>query len=345
MTESTIGLGIIGCGRIAASAVAPAIGWAKNARLVSVASRDPETAKAKAAAAGAATSHGSYEALVEDPAIDAVYIGLPNALHARWIRRALESGKHVLCEKSLTENVEDARALAAVAKERGLRLVEAFMYRHHPQWNLVRRLLAEGAIGEVRALRAWLAGVMAEDDHRLVEGGGGALWDVTCYGVNAARFLLDREPRAASAMAAWKGDADLQSCATLAFPGDDAAPSGGSGHERRGGVLAMVWGSLASATEQGVVVSGVRGRIEIARPFMPGWDETEIILVRDGARTAIRAGGANHYLHMVEHFADLVLDASLPLTSAEDGARNVAACDAIQRSARTGRWELLPNER
>ncbi len=320
--------GIIGCGRIATSAVAPAIRWAKNARLQAIGSRELSVAEDRAQTLEAARAYGSYQAVLEDPQVDAVYIGLPNHLHVEWARRALLAGKHVLCEKSLTDDPAAALSLAEDARTHGLRLIEAFMYRHHPQWTLVRNLLDEGAIGDVQALRIWLAGVMEEDDHRLSDDGGGALFDVTCYGVNAARFLLGKEPGAVSAMAAWKGEVDVSSMATLAFPAGEGAK----------GVLASVWGSLASSAEEGLVVSGTRGRIEVARPFMPGWDQTELVLYRDGARSLIRAGGANHYLHMVEHFSSLVADPSRERFPAEDGTANAVACDAVREAARTGRW-------
>lgn len=320
--------GIIGCGRIATSAVAPALRWGKNTELVAIGSRDAAVAEDKARTLEAKRSYGSYQAVLDDSEIDAVYIGLPNHLHVEWARRALAAGKHVLCEKSLTDDPAAAHALAHDAHARGLRIMEAFMFRHHPQWTLVRNLLDDGAIGEVQALRVWLAGMMSLEDHRLGDNGGGALFDVTCYGVNAARFLLGKEPGAVSAMAAWRGEVDLSSMATLAFSAKGGAT----------GVLASVWGSLASSTEEGLVVSGTRGRIEVSRPFMPGWDQTELVLHRDGARSLIRAGGANHYLHMVEHFSALVSDPSRELFPAEDGTSNAVACSAIREAARTGRW-------
>src|SRR5262249_5641352 len=149
--------GILGCGTIATNAVAPAIRWSQNGELVAIASRDAATARAKAEAVAAPRAHASYEALLADPSIDAVYIGLPNGIHAEWALRAAEAGKHVLCDKSLTLSSASAVRVARAFRERGLRLVEGFMVRHHPQWEIVRRLLADRAIGEVRSIRAGLA--------------------------------------------------------------------------------------------------------------------------------------------------------------------------------------------
>lgn len=332
MEGELVRFGIIGCGNIATTAVAPAIRWAKNAELVAIGSRDAQLAEEKALTLEAKRSYGSYQEVLDDREVDAIYIGLPNHLHVEWTRRALTAGKHVLCEKSLTDDPAAAVALSEHARSRGLRLVEAFMYRHHPQWTLVRRLMSDAAIGEVQALRVWLSGTLPESDHRLGENGGGALFDVTCYGVNVARFLLEKEPGAVSAMASWRGEVDVSTMATLAFPA-----SAGSG-ERARGVLASVWGSLVSPADEGLVISGTRGRIEVSRPFMPGWDQTELVLHRDGARSLIRAGGANHYLHMVEHFASLVADGAQDKAPAEDGVGNAIACEAIREAARTGRW-------
>src|SRR5215472_3545560 len=145
VSERRIGWGILGCGGIATTTFAPAVGWSKNGKLVAVASRDPGVAREKARALSAGRAYAPYESLLADLEVEAVYIGLPNGLHEEWATRAAAAKKHVLCEKSLTLSPESARRLSALFAASGLRLVEAFMYRHHPQWNVVRQLLAEQA--------------------------------------------------------------------------------------------------------------------------------------------------------------------------------------------------------
>src|SRR5262249_55941033 len=195
-----VGWGILGCGSIATNAIGPAIRWSHNGHLVAVASRGADVAEAKRCELGAMRAYAPYDRLLEDREVDAVYIGLPNGLHEGWALRAAEAGKHVLCEKSLTLSAASARRTAEGFRARGLRLVEGVMYRHHPQWQAARGLLTGG--GAVRFVRASLAGHVARSDHRWSRDlGGGALFDVTCYAVNAARFVLGTEPISVSAVA------------------------------------------------------------------------------------------------------------------------------------------------
>jgi xylose dehydrogenase (NAD/NADP) len=318
--------GILGCGSIACESIAPAIRWSRNGELAAVASRDPAAARAKADRVRAPRAHGSYEALLADEEIDAVYIGLPNGLHEVWALRAAAAGKDVLCEKSLTLSVASARRMRAAFQARGLRLVEAYMYRHHPQWEIARRLLAEGAVGEPRSIRAGFTGSgLPDDDHRFsVPLGGGALFDLTCYAVDVARYLLGREPARVSGHGVpfAPGGVDVASSAVLEFPG---------------GVLATAHGSLRSGEDQFVVVVGTHGRIEVERPFAPGWLPTQVRVEKDGeASRSLLVPGANHYLHQVEHFASLVLDRRRAAYPAEDGVANVSVCEAIATSIARG---------
>jgi predicted dehydrogenase len=316
--------GIIGCGGIATTAIAPAIRWSANGTLAAVASRSPERAQKKAAELGAPRAHGDYAALLADPEVDAVYIGLPNGLHARWASAALEAGKHVLCDKSLALSAADARAVRAAAAARGLRVIEGFMVRHHPQWDLVRRLLADGTIGAVRSLRAWLGGTLeAADDHRWTrELGGGALYDVTCYPVNAARLVVGEEPRRVLATGRWRSPGvDEATHALLEFPG---------------GAVASVDGSLRGPPQQGVAITGERGRVILDRPFLPHWNPVDVVVEVDGARDVLPVPGANHFLHMIEHAGRLVRDPGAPAFPAEDGVANVTALEAIGRAAAGG---------
>jgi predicted dehydrogenase len=322
-----IGWGIMGCGWIATEAVAPAIQWSQNGRLVAIASRDHDVAAAKAAETGAQRAYSPYEAMLDDPEIDAVYIGLPNGMHEEWALRCAQAGKHVLCEKSLTLTLPSARRMAAAFAPRGLRLVEAFMYRHHPQWSLVRSLLDEGAIGTLRIVRASFCSRFDKPhDHRWSAAlGGGTLWDLTCYGVNAARYVTGVEPVRAAAFA----DAQTQE-------GVDASTQ--ASLEFEGGMLASVSGSLRTGRDQSLVIDGDEGTIEVVRPFVPGWDPTHVVLRRGFGREERRfeVGGANQFLHQAEHFASLVLEPARAVWPAEDGVRNVAACAAIERSWRSG---------
>lgn len=318
MTATHVRWGILGCGAIATSAIAPAIHWADRNELVAVASRTLERATRKAAEVGAPRAHGAYEALLADSDIDAIYIGVPNGEHARWAIAAASAGKHVLCDKSLALTAKDARAMGEAFRARHLVLVEGFMVRHHPQWTVVRRLLTESVIGKVLQVRAWLRSTLDRpSDHRWSKTlGGGALFDVTCYAVNAARMAIGEEPIRTQATARWtESGVDESTDALLEFPG---------------GAVASVHGSLRAPFEQGVVISGEKGRIVMERPFIPHWDETEVVVELTGAERQVHGiVGANHFLHMFEHVANCILDRTAPLFPAEDGVANVEACAAI----------------
>jgi predicted dehydrogenase len=321
-----IGWGIMGCGWIAAEAIAPAIGWSHNGRLVAVASRDPAVAREKARQTGASRAYAPYEAMLSDPEVDAVYIGLPNGLHEEWAIRCAAAGKHVLCEKSLTMSVDSAVRMTHAFRSRGLRLVEAFMYRHHPQWVVVRDLVDRGAVGRVRVVRgSFCVSLGKPENHRWSAAiGGGALWDLTCYTVDAARYLTRAEPVHVVAVADTRTPegVDATSQVSLAF---------------EGGVLVSATGSLCAGFEQEIVIVGDAGVLQVPRPFAPGFDATQVALTRlHDAERRFDVGGANHFLHQMEHFASLVLDPDLDPWPAEDGLLNVAACEAIAESWRTG---------
>jgi predicted dehydrogenase len=311
--------GILGCGAIAASAIAPAIRWSKHGELVAVGSRTKARAEERAKVVEARVAHASYEALVADPNIDAIYIGTPNGDHARWALAAAEAGKHVLSDKSLCLRDEEATALREAFVKKKKRLVEGFMVRHHPQWSRARELVNE--IGGATHIRAWFRAMLdRDDDHRWsAELGGGALFDVGCYTINAARYFAGEEPRRAQAFAKLRtSGVDESTDALLEFPG---------------GAIASVHGSLRAPFEQGVVVSGPRGRVIVERPFVPHWEPAEIVVERDGRRDAIRIGGANHFLHMIEHVEQCMLDPWKDLYPAEDGVANVAACNLVRRAS------------
>jgi xylose dehydrogenase (NAD/NADP) len=318
-----LGWGILGCGWIATAAIAPAIAASSNGRLVAIASRDPKTASEKARQLGASRAYAPYEAMLEDREVDAVYIGLPNGLHEEWAIRCAEAGKHVLCEKSLAMSTEAARKMRKAFDARHLRLVEAFMYRHHPQWRLVRDLVSSGWLGQLRLARSSFAGTIPRGaDHRWSKVlGGGALWDLTCYGVDAARYVLGAEPQRVTAFA----DAhtpegvDRSSQALLEFPG---------------GVVASAAGSLSASPDQSFVVIGSDGTLELQRPFAPGRGATHVTKRRGEEVQRVEVPGADHFLLQIEHFAALVGDPTLSAWPAEDGMANVAACVAIERSWR-----------
>lgn len=318
--RSKVRWGIIGPGNIARYAIAPAIRYSSNGTLHAVASRSAARGAALALEAGAATSFGSYEKLLETREIDAVYIGLPNGLHEEWVLRAAEAGKHILCEKSLTFTAESAARMKQACAARGVVLMEAFMYRHHPQWYHVRDAIYQGRIGEIVSISASLGGTLANrDDHRWsAELGRGALYDVTCYGINVARYLTGREPLR------------VQAAGTMLTPLVDKSTS--VLLEFDGGIIASVHGSLVSDSMQGLQVIGTEGTLTVPHPFIPNNDPTTIRIVRREKVEELVVGGANQFLHQVEHFASCALTGGGLRYPAEDGLANVTACELAARS-------------
>ena len=194
--------GVIGCARIATTQVIPAMLQAEGAELKAIASRSLEKAEATAQRFGIERAYGSYEALLADPQIEAVYIPLPNHLHKAWSIKALRAGKHVLCEKPIALNAREAREMQSVARETGYFLLEAFMYRFSPIVQKILEIVRAGVLGEVRSIHASFRFLIPDDSKNVrlqAETGGGSLYDVGCYSINLLRMVAGREPLSVSA--------------------------------------------------------------------------------------------------------------------------------------------------
>src|SRR5262245_12267771 len=236
-----------------------------------VGSRDPERGRAHAAEIDAERT-GSYEEVLAADDGDAVYVSLPNALHAPWTIRAAEAGKRVLCEKPMATSPEDCRAMAAACAERGLRLAEAFMYRYHPRWSVVRRLVDAGAIGKALTMRAAFGYVLERPaDIRLsAELAGGAIQDVGCRAVDAARWLLGEPDQVRGTAFDRRGvGVDTHAAAVLGYAS---------------GAVGIVECSFDSAMGQSVELLGERGRIEVPMAFLPRGETAVRVVTDDGER-------------------------------------------------------------
>jgi predicted dehydrogenase len=252
---ATVRFGILSTADIALGKVVPGMRRARRVEVLAIASRDGDRARAAATAHGIPRAYDSYEALLADPDIDAVYIPLPNHLHAHWTIAAARAGKHVLCEKPLALTAADAEEMADACEAAGVLLMEGFMYRHHPSWVAVRELVAAGRIGRLRAVSSWFS-YRNEDPtniRNIREAGGGALYDIGCYSVNLSRMLFGDEPARVSA-------------ALVRDPlsGVDVLASGIL--EFAGGVASFAC-STRTEPDQQVHVYGTDGRISIDIPF------------------------------------------------------------------------------
>jgi xylose dehydrogenase (NAD/NADP) len=323
--------GVLSSAKIGRVAVIPAIVKSGNGTLHAVASRSLEKAQELARKSGAARAYGSYEALLDDGAVDAVYVPLPNHLHKPWTLRALAAGKHVLCEKPLALDAIEAQEMAAAARASGLLLMEAFMYRFHPRSRRIKRLVEEGAIGEPRRVRTAFCFRLREPENVRLrpEMGGGALMDVGCYGVNVARWMLGAEPEAVQAQAVvGPSGVDVEFVGLLRF---DA------------GRLAVVEASFASALQQTYTVVGSEGAIDLPHDaFVPRERKARFALrgVGDERGRVHTMRGADEYRLMVEHFADAVQGRTVLDLSLSDSVANMRVLDALAEAARSGR--LVP---
>ena len=314
--------GLLGTARIN-RALIPAIRASARSQLVGVASRAADRASAYAAEWGIDTAYGSYEAMLADPAIDVVYIPLPNHLHVEWTLNAIAAGKHVLCEKPLALVPADVDRIAAAASARGVAVAEAFMYRHHPLTARVVSLVRDGAIGPLRTIRGAFTFVLSRaHDVRLVpEWGGGSLWDVGCYPVSYARLLTGAEPISVTAQAVrHETGIDMAMAATLLFPD---------------GVIAAIDCGFSAHFRTSIEVAGLDAVMTIDTPFKPG-DAPEIRLARGEVLQTLVVGGGSLYLGEVQDIEATVLDGRPPQVSLADSRGTVAALVAIQQAARSG---------
>jgi xylose dehydrogenase (NAD/NADP) len=315
--------GILGAARINRSII-PALRAADGHVLEAVASRDGEKATAYAAEWTIPRAHGSYEALLADGGIDAVYIPLPNHLHAEWTIRAAQAGKHVLCEKPLALTLDEVDRIVAAAAAAHVHVAVAFMYRHHPQTLAVRELVAGGAIGTLRFIRGCFSFTLDRPgDVRFDPAkGGGALWDVGCYPVSYARTIVGAEPDTIQATTVMgPTGVDMSVGALLRFPGN---------------VIALVDASFIAPFRTELEVVGSTGAIRVTHPFKPG--ERENVLLIRGDETLEHAVEAPAlYVSQFEDFGRAVRGTQPPVVTLADSRCNTAALLAVLEAGRTGR--------
>ena len=320
--------GILSTARIATEKVIPGILRAPRCDVVAIASRDQGRARAVATRHGIPRVHGSYEALLADPEVDAVYIPLPNHLHAEWTLAAARADKHVLCEKPLAMTVAEAERMVEGCHAAGVVLMEAFMYRLHPSWLAVRELVSGGRIGRLTAVDSWFSYFNDDPaDIRNVRAyGGGALYDIGCYSVNLSRMLFGGEPKRveASIVRDPASGVDVLTSGILAFE---------SG-------IATFTCSTRAEPDQRVDVYGTEGRIRVRIPFnIPPDRPTEICLTAGGdppvapATETLRFAPADPYAVEAGRFADAVLDGGPPPTPPEDAIANLRVIERLFAAA------------
>jgi predicted dehydrogenase len=324
-------MGILGAARIAPMALVRPAREVPEVQLAAVAARDPGKARAFASKHGIPRAHASYEALLADPDLDAVYNPLPNGLHCEWTIRALRAGKHVLCEKPIAANAEEAERMAAAAREAGRVLVEAFHWRYHPLAARMIEAIASGELGRVRHLEAWFAfPVLPRSDIRWRwDLGGGAMMDAGCYTVSMVRHLAraekrdgapDAEPQVTSARAWLRSpQVDRRAEAELRFPD---------------GRTARIVCSLLSRTllRTTVRVLGDAGEMRVLNPLAPQFGNWLRVRGARGRRSE-RVRGDASYTCQLRAFADAVVRGAPVPTGCDDAVANMRVIDAVYRAA------------
>ena len=320
--------GVLSTAAIARTKVIPAIQAAEHCEVVAIASRDASLGSAVAEELAIPTSYGSYEALLADPQVEAVYIPLPNHLHAEWAMAAAAAGKHVLCEKPLALSASDSERIIEAADRAGVQLMEAFMYRFHPSWVAVRELVAAGRIGTLTAVQSWFS--FYNDDpaniRNILDAGGGALYDIGCYSINLSRMLFGAEPDRVEGAIVRDGAS-----------GVDIVTSGILGF---GDGIASFTCSTRAEDDQRVDVYGTSGRISVEIPFNIPPDQPTRIFVTAGGDPPVAPDtetltfeAADPYTIEAEAFATAVLEGRPVPVPPADAVANLRVMERLFAAA------------
>ena len=323
MNNKTLNWGLLSTARINRDLITP-LRASKRNHLLAVGSRSQESADAYARDWKIPRAHGSYEALLADPEIDVLYISLPNHLHAEWTIKAVEAGKHVLCEKPLALSVEEVDAIRSAARQHGRVVAEAFMYRHHPQTLKVQELVRSGTLGTLKLIRGTFSYVLSgEGNVRLnPEWGGGSIWDVGCYPISYTRTVVGGAPLEVFGwQVTGQTGIDETFVGQMRFDND---------------VLAQFDSSFAIPFHMFMEIIGSDGTLNIPNPFKPGVDE-KLYLTRGDKVETIKIKGQELYIGEVEDMTDAILLGKDSLVSLDDSRANVAVISGLLESARSGK--------
>ncbi len=327
MAERKVRWGVLSTAKIGTAKVIPALAKTRHCEVVAISSRNAESARAAAKPLGIVKAYGSYEELLADPEIDAVYNPLPNHLHVPLSIAALEAGKHVLCEKPIALTSEEGQKLVDAGKRHPkLKLMEAFMYRHHPQWRRAKELATSGAIGEFRTIQSFFSYFNDEAGNirNRPELGGGGLMDIGCYNISLSRFLFDAEPRRVYGVVEYdpRFGTDRIASAILEFDRGTSAFTC----------------STQLAPHQRVHAFGTTGRVEIEIPFNAPPDRPCRLWHQTGdAVNEETFPVCDQYAIQGDLFARAILDDTPVPTPIEDAVANMRVIEAIVRSGKEGR--------
>lgn len=327
---NTLRWGILGTARINRRII-PALKASRRNQLIAIASRSLENSRQFARQWNIPRAYGSYDLLLEDSSIDVIYNPLPNHLHVEWTLRALQAGKHVLCEKPIALTPEDVTRLQTISQQKKLIVMEAFMYRHHPQTLKVQEIIASGELGEIRLMHGSFSFLLdrSDDIRWLPEYGGGSLWDLGCYPVSYCRMIMGVVP---TEVCGWQmttpSGVDLAFAGTLRYAG---------------GVLAQISSSFGVQTYTGFEIHGSRANLLIPTPFNPQ-GKSRIFLQKQGKEYPLEFKVKDLYIGEIENMADAILDGIPPRLDLAESKQNITTLKALYTSAKQNTVIRLSSE-
>jgi predicted dehydrogenase len=323
--------GIISTAKIGTEKVIPGMMKSKNAEVVAISSRNIETAQKAADRLGIKKAYGSYEALLEDPEVEAIYNPLPNHLHVQWTIKALQAGKHVLCEKPIALHAAEASLLLeAIARYPKLKLMEAFMYRHTPQWKFAKQKIADGIIGQLRTIHSIFTYYNADPNNIRNQSdiGGGGLMDIGCYSISLSRWLFGQEP--------------VRVSSNIEFDPVMLTDRRASGILEFASGSALFTCSTQMAPFQRATIHGTEGVIEIVVPFnAPAEQPTRLWMYTKDGKEEVLFDAVDQYTLQCESFSQSILDNTPVYTPIEDAVNNMKVIDAVFESAAKNKWVEL----
>ena len=323
--------GILSTAKIGTEKVIPAMQQGARCEVVAISSRDQVRAEQSAKELGIARAFGGYEDLLKDPEVDAIYNPLPNHMHVDWSIKAIEAGKHVLCEKPIgLTSAEGQRLVDAAAKHPDIKVMEAFMYRHHPQWQKTKQIIGDGGVGELRTIQSFFS--YFNDDAQNIRNqkdiGGGALMDIGCYNISLSRFLFDEEPTRVLGLIEWDPNfgTDRISTGIIEFPNGTSTFTC----------------STQLVPYQRIHAFGTEGRVEIEIPFNAPPDRPcKIWHQSQNGIEEIELPQCDQYTVQGDLFAKAVLDGDPLPTPLDDAVKNMRVIEAVVQSSQDGKWVEL----
>lgn len=326
--ENKISWGVLSTAKIARTKVIPAMQNSEFCLVKAIASRNKENAQKIAKELNIPKSYGGYEELLADKEITAVYIPLPNHMHVEWIEKSLKAGKHVLCEKPIGLNAEQATYLLELVKSYPeLKVMEAFMYRFHPRWNIVKNAIQNNEIGELKSIHSVFSYYNTDPNNirNKPEIGGGSLLDVGCYCISLSRFLYDEEPIAVNAAIEYDPvlKTDRLVSGTLKF---------------KNGTASFTCSTQLLNREYADVL-GTKGRLEIPHPFIPDKNKpSTLTLIKEDETKELLFDECDQYTLQTDAFSKAILDNTPVPTSLKDALNNMKVIDALFLSGKENKW-------